>query len=90
MITREQSRYKIYTEDRNRDKIRAIVADYFDGFTMFSGVGIWENKIEKNLTIEIITGHTPDIIKAICKKINRLNSQDCCLVTVEPVEIAYV
>ncbi len=97
MKIEKQYRYRIYTEDRGRDKIQNIVADCFDGFTMFFGVGVWENKTEKNLTIEIIT--TLNIneskiaratIQTICKRINRLNSQDCCLVTIEPVEIAYV
>ncbi len=90
MKTEKQYRYRIYTEDENRDKIQNIVANCFDGFTMFTGIGTWKNETEKNLTIEIITKDFPYIIETVCKRINRLNSQDCCLVTVEPVEVAYI
>ncbi len=92
MKTHKQYRYRIYTEHKNRNEIQKIVADCFDGFTMFTGIGAWKNEAEKNLTIEIITTtrYGDTIIWPICKKINQLNSQDCCLVTIEPVEIAYV
>ncbi len=92
MKTEKQYRYRIYTEDKNPATVQQIVAEYFDGFTVFFGAGIWKGKSENNLTIEIICCEPiGDVtIPTICKRINQLNSQDCCLVTVEPIETVYI
>ena len=91
MKTHKQYRYRIYTEDKNRDKIQAIITEYFDSFTIFTSFGIWKKERENSLAIEIITKtRKHGTIERICKKIKQLNLQNCCLITIEPVEIAYV
>lgn len=90
MQTHKQYRYRVYTEDKNRDKIQAIITGYFDSFTIFTSFGIWKKEWENSLAIEIITTDESWVIEIICEKIKVLNSQDCCLVTIEPVEVAYV
>lgn len=81
--------YKILTEDINRLAIAKIVGRYFDGFTMIGGLGYWQGKQEYSLIIEIDTPcdhNTPDRIKAICREINILNDQQCCLLqTFNPI-----
>ena len=81
-----QKCYRIYTEDTNMTEIRSIVSGYFPGFTLLRGTGVWNHKAEPSLVIEIITPEDglPDV-KQVCKAINTLNKQECCLVTVHNV-----
>ena len=94
MKTHKQYRYRIYTEDKigmGRVNIQRIVTDCFDGFTVLGCIGEWKNKVEPSCVIEIITPkRSNDVIKSICEKINQINSQECCLITVEKIEAAYV
>lgn len=93
MKTHKQYRYRIYTEDKigmGRYKIQKIIADCFEGFTIFGCIGVWKNKVENSCVIEIITPRrSNDIIRLICVKINQINSQECCLVTIEKIEATY-
>lgn len=85
-------RYRIYTEHINNHGVRDIVSHYFTGFTMYTGMGIWKKEHEANLTIEIITNSESALvdIEVICRVINQANRQECCLVTVEKVEMFFV
>ena len=78
--------YRIYTEDTNMSQIRVIVDKVFTGYTLHRGTGVWNHAAEPSLVIEIIT---PDDkladVKQVCKEINILNSQECCLLTVHNV-----
>ena len=81
-----QKCYRIYTEDLNMTQIRAIVDRAFTGYTLHRGTGVWNHVAEPSLVIEIITpdDKLPDV-KQVCKEINTLNSQECCLLTVHNV-----
>lgn len=85
-------RYRIYTEYINNHIVRDIVSKYFDGFTMYTGMGIWANEHEANLTIEIITDVESALVdvEVVCREINQANRQECSLVTVEKVDVFYV
>jgi len=78
-------RYRIYTEDVNRDKVVGIVRRYFDSFTLFSATGYWKSGEEDSLVIEIIAERGAMDVRSICMEINRVNKQECCLVTREKV-----
>ena len=78
--------YRIYTEDTNITQIRAIVSKGFPGYTLLRGTGLWNHVAEPCLVIEIITtGNKLEGIRQICKDINTLNKQECCLLTVHNV-----
>jgi len=78
-------RYRIYTEDVNRDRIVEIVRKYFDSFTLFFGRGYWKGGSENSLVIEIIAEKAAMDVRSICAEINRVNKQECCMVTREKV-----
>ncbi|MBW1931439.1 MAG: hypothetical protein JRI56_00130 [Deltaproteobacteria bacterium] len=78
-------RYRIYTEDVNRDRIVEIVRKYFDSFTLFSATGYWKSGEEDSLVIEIIVEKGAMDVRSICMEINKTNGQECCMVTREKV-----
>jgi hypothetical protein len=78
--------YRIYTEDKNRDLIYALIGAYFDGFTVLHGTGFWKGQAELCLVIEIIGG--PDDVEDIeilCKAIRESNAQQAVMLTVQEV-----
>ena len=91
MKTKKQFRYRIYTEHVNFHGIRDILDKYFDKYTTYTGMGIWQGETERNLTIEIIVPESQAVdIEAACCKINRANKQACCLITVDRVLAIYI
>jgi len=73
--------YRLCTENLNRKKIEKIVSSYFDGFTLFSAIGYWQNYKENSLIIEISSNNNEyDKIKEIAKEIKRVNDQDAVLI----------
>ncbi len=86
-----KTRFRIYTEYVHTRHVAEIVSKYFTDYSMFSGIGHYDNKKERCLVIEIIdyAEKLTDII-AICREINTENHQVCCLVTSEIVETLFV
>lgn len=84
-------RYRLYTEDVNRDAILGIVGKYFQGFNVSEMVGYYKGGREKALVIEILAplsrGH---VIRFISKVIAQRNNQDCVMVTTETVNVEFV
>jgi len=86
--------YRIYTEDLNRDKVLALVGEHFVAYTVLTGTGAWEDKLEDSLVIEIIQDTEADqILQAIdssvfllAARIKNMNRQDSVLVTKQPIE----
>jgi hypothetical protein len=74
--------FRIYTERKRKAWLIRLVAERFDGFTVFDTVGVWNGKQEKSVCIEIVTSDATvnwklnRISRAICG----LNQQDCVLV----------
>ena len=84
-------RYRLYTEYCHTRHIAGIVKKYFSSFSMFSGIGHYENNKERCLVIEIIDdGKKLADVKTICQEINVANYQACCLVTYEEVNTMLV
>jgi hypothetical protein len=78
--------YRIYTEDKDRDIIYALIGAYYDGFTVLPGIGFWKGGQEKCLVIEII-GCPDDMedIEILCKAIRETNAQQAVMLTVQEV-----
>lgn len=83
--------YKIYTEDKNRDRVINIVSQKFDGFTLYECSGFWQGNPEKSIVIEIITGckEIEEISKVrwIAEKIKEVNEQQTVYVTKANVDL---
>lgn len=74
--------FRIYTERKHKAWLIRLVAEHFDGFTVFDTVGVWQHKQEKSVCIEIVTSDS-----AVGYKLNRisraicgLNKQECVLI----------
>jgi hypothetical protein len=80
--------YRICTEDVNRDKTRAIIGKYFDGFTLLSGEGIWKGSRENALVVEIFGDGSPGesaVVSMLCEDIKAENRQEAVLLQVMEV-----
>lgn len=78
-------RYRIYTE--RKENLSEIVGRYFDGFTLFEGLGFWKGKPEKSTTvIEILaTPSRKRKIHNVARDILRENKQESVIVTSESI-----
>jgi len=77
----QSATFRIYTENKNQDKIEEIISRHFDGFTIYKAEGFWRLQKEKTLIIEIL-GES-DIVEKInsaAKEIKKENNQDAVLV----------
>lgn len=73
--------YLIFTE--RKPNLAGIVSQYFDGFTLADAVGYWKGEEEKSCIITLITDDELTV-KRVCKRINRENGQECCLMVSVP------
>lgn len=78
-------KYRLYTEDKDREYIRYRVSEDFDAYTVFYGTGVWNEVEEGNLTVEIITPEETKKIKDIAEDIKGHNNQQAVLVTQEVI-----
>ncbi len=86
-----KTRFKIYTEYVHTRHIAEIVSKYFADYSMFSGIGHYSSKKERCLVVEIIDSAEKSVsVIAICREINTVNHQECCLITSEQVHIMLV
>lgn len=74
--------YRVYTEDTDtRPEVANLVSEYFNGFTMFSGIGFWRGKKELSLVIEIIADYNDKHkVLRLAGEIKELNKQESVLV----------
>ncbi len=76
--------YKIYTQRVNSitELEKLINYNYFDGFSIISGIGFWKGQREYNTTIELI-GDYPDKSKVLklAAEIKILGNQESVLIT---------
>jgi hypothetical protein len=74
--------YRIYTEDKNKDKVIKLVSKTFDGFTVTNGQGYWKGVPEKALIIEIVEKrYSSGQVNNLCIEIKKLNKQQAILLT---------
>ncbi len=83
--------YRIYTEDKNRESIEALVNQYFSGFTIIETTGYWEGTKEKSLIIEIITAdHNGSTVRVLAEAIRSKNKQQSVLVTSTEIKQTFI
>jgi hypothetical protein len=87
-VTEQQSLYRILTEDKNREAVESIVAEYFDGFALSNSIGYWKGNRHTSLIIEVIANdapHTKERVIVVAQRIRELNGQECVLVQELPL-----
>ncbi len=85
-----QNRYRIYTERKNIQKSIALALCYFQGFTLFNSIGVWEGTQENSMVFEIIDGNvfadtTVHPVYLFAQALKSLNEQQAVFVTREKV-----
>lgn len=81
--------FMVFTEDKNREKIKEIVGVWFDGFTLLFGQGYWVGKCipqkiykEDSLVIVIIArAQDHEKVQMIARRIKQLNNQESVMVS---------
>lgn len=80
-------RYRIYTEDINRQTITDALDTHFSAYTLIPARGVWQGIPEESLVVEILgTAETAAQVRAVAVAIRGYNKQDAVLVTRSPVE----
>ena len=82
-------RFRIYTEDKNREKIQELLSIAFDGFTVIRTKGFWKGTPENAIIIEIFTKNA-ELVRALCGAIKRCNKQEAVGLTVENVDFQLI
>jgi hypothetical protein len=73
--------YRLFTEDKNRKEIEAIVGRYFDGFTVIPATGYWKGERERSLIIEISSETDEESsVRLLAGEIKQYNHQQAVLI----------
>lgn len=71
--------YRIYTEDRNRWKVKAILNRLFCGYTLIFATGAWKGHSEHSLIIEL-DGVPRAKVEQAAREIKAANKQEAVLI----------
>jgi len=79
-------RYRLYTQDVNRQALRRMFDRHFDSYSIQEQRGVWNGKAEDSLVFEIICSESEGtILPLIAKDIKLHNKQEAVLITSEPI-----
>lgn len=85
------TRYRLYTENTDRQAIVARIARYFHGFTITDTIGYYKGRAERSLVIEILAdSNYAHIVRFIAKVVCQEQHQECVLVASETTEGKFV
>lgn len=93
---KNRSVFRIYTEDKNRDRTVKLVGEYFINFSVFYGQCVWHGKQESTVVFEIVDDFTSNgntinkMVIELVKDIRKLNKQSDVLVTESQANITFV
>jgi PII-like signaling protein len=88
LVRNWRTRYRIYTENKNRMDIIETVQRFCLGFTVFHAFGFWKGDGEMSIVIEVIDAD-PKYIASLAMWIKEYNNQDAVMVTVDQVEVIF-
>ncbi len=76
--------FRILTEDKNVEGIKAVLIGFDLDFTLFRGVGTWHGKEESSLAVELdrISRETAE---NVARRIKAINDQEAVLLQEFPV-----
>ena len=73
--------FRIFTEYTNKEGIERAANNYFQGYTIFEGVGYWKGSKEKSLLLEVVDKPSKlETIKKLASEIKRINNQEAVLI----------
>lgn len=77
--------FRIVTEDKDVEKIKAALIGFDLNFTLFRGIGSWRGKEEPSLAVELdrISRETAE---AVALRIKALNDQEAVLLQEFPIK----
>lgn len=77
--------YRIVTEDKNVEGIKAALVGFDLDFTLFRGVGSWRGKEEESVAVELdrISRETAEMV---ARTIKTLNDQEAVLLQEFPIK----
>jgi hypothetical protein len=80
--------YRIYTENKNLNKVRNLLNVCFECYTIIDGQGTWKSKGEKSIIVELIlNGEVNEKrVYAVAESIKTINKQEAVLITAHEVE----
>lgn len=77
--------YRILTEDKNVEGIKAALVGFDLDFTVFRGIGSWHGKEESSLAVELdrISRETAE---KVARRIKAINDQEAVLLQEFPIK----
>ena len=79
--------YKVYVPVGFYYKSVKYFKDYFDGFTIYEGFGVWKKQAEKVDIFEVIAGkYAESIIRNFCFYVKKELKQETVFYTKQPIE----
>ena len=83
--------HRIYTEDKNREQIYAILDSYCAGYTVLFGVGAWEVVREASLCIELVDSDDTfgPLAECVAEKIKAANEQESVMIVFLPCTVQF-
>lgn len=79
--------YRIYTEDKNRDKIEKAANHMLGDYTLIQGMGYWKGSKENTIIIEQISrSDWAAPMTFLAKAIKELNHQEAVLLTWQEID----
>jgi len=84
---------RLYTENKNRDKIIQIIDDFFGGATFYEGLGLWMGDVEHTFVIEMTFPEIAPSIQANLDEVIRVikdrNEQTSIMVVIQDCEVEF-
>jgi len=85
--------YRIYTENINIDKIKSILNNHFENYTLIDSLGVWQGTEEKSLIIEVILREltsNKEKISLVANEIKAINNQQAVLIISQTIDVKLV
>lgn len=76
--------YRIVTEDKNVEGIKAVLVVLHLDFTLFRGLGYWKGKEERSVVVEL-DRVSQATAKIVARKIKTMNDQEAVLLQEFPI-----
>jgi hypothetical protein len=80
---------RLYTQDKNRQKVLAILDSHFSGYTVIPAIGCWRSKREQSLIIEV-DGEPLREVRRAAKEIRLANRQEAVKLEIGRLAISEV
>jgi hypothetical protein len=74
-----QSIYRIYTQEKNREKILKLLSKTFESFTVQPILGYYKGKEEKSIVLEVVGARALQI-QQLADTIRKMNGQQSVLI----------